>query len=160
MTSVDIDNCILYEIYDAYPQTSSWQGGSGAIFNLLGYALRPASWTSADAAGLAIFAGLVRYDEILAGDIRHAIRVTVPQTQRAYVWPARHYASSLTGPQYPPMGVRFRLRGDFDILGYSPANQIILRALKKYGMMTPTMDRRGSSPARPIRDGTIPIYTT
>src|SRR5260370_11434452 len=123
--SVDIDNCILYEIYDAFPQTSSWQGGSGAIFNLLGYALRPASWTSADAAGLAIFAGLVRYDEILAGGIRHAIRVTIPQTQRAYVWPARHYASSLTGPQYPPIGVRFRLRANFDIFGYCPTNQIM-----------------------------------
>jgi hypothetical protein len=133
--SVDIDNCILYEIYDAFPQASSWQGGSGAIFNLLGYTLRPATWTSADAAGLAIFAGLVRYDEIVAGEIRHAIRVTVPQTQQAYVWPARHYASSLTGAQYPPMGVRFRLRANFDIASYSATNQIILRALKKYGMM-------------------------
>src|SRR5208283_4132403 len=107
--AVDTDNCILYEIYAAYPQAASWQGGSGAIFNLLSDELRPASWTSADAAGLPIFPGLVRYDEIVAGEIRHAIRFTVPQTQKAYVWPARHYASSLTGAQYPPMGARFRL---------------------------------------------------
>lgn len=133
--SVDIDNCILYEIYDAHPQASIWQGGSGAIFNLPGYALRPATWTSADAAGLAILAGLVRYDEILAGEIRHAIRVTVPQTQKAYVWPALHYASLLTGAQYPPMGVRFRLRANFDMSGHSTTNRIILWALQKYGMM-------------------------
>src|SRR5260370_23935583 len=79
--------------------------------------------------------GLVRYDEIASGEIRHAIRFTVPQTQRAYVWPARHYASSLTGAQYPPMGARFRLRASFDVSAYSATNQIILNALKKYGMM-------------------------
>lgn len=133
--AVDKDNCVLYEIYRAFPQTSSWKGDSGAIFNLLSHTLRPATWTSADAAGLPIFAGLVRYDEILSGEIRHAIRFTVPQTQRAYVWPARHYASTLTGTQYPPMGARFRLRSDFDISGFSPVNQIILTALKRYGMM-------------------------
>jgi len=133
--SVDVDHCILYELYAAYPQTASWQAGSGAIFNLLSNNLRVATWTSADAAGLPIFPGLVRYDEIAAGEIRHALRFTVPKTQKAYVWPARHYASSLTGAQYPPMGVRFRLRADFDISSYSPTNQIILRALKKYGMM-------------------------
>lgn len=133
--SVDVDNCILYEMYDAYPQTASWKAGSGAIFDLLSYALRPATWTSADAAGLPIFPGLVRYDEILAGEIRHAIRFTVPQTQRAYVWPARHEASNLTDPRYPPMGARFRLRANFNIASYSPTNQIILQALKTYGMM-------------------------
>lgn len=133
--SIDTNNCILYEIYYAFPQTASWQGGSGAIFSLQSNALRPATWTSADAAGLPIFPGLLRFDEILAGGIRHAIRFTVPQTQRAYVWPARHYASSLTGTQYPPMGARFRLRANFDISGYSATNQIILTALKKYGMM-------------------------
>ena len=117
------------------PQAASWQAGSGAIFNLLSNNLRVATWTSADAAGLPIFPGLVRYDEIVAGEIRHALRFTVPQTQKAYVWPARHYASSLTGAQYPPMGVRFRLRADFDISSFSPTNQIILKALKKYGMM-------------------------
>jgi hypothetical protein len=133
--AIDTDNCILYELYAAYPQASSWQAGSGAIFNLKSDNLRPATWTSADAAGLPIFPGLVRYDEVLAGAINHAIRFTVPQTQQAYVWPARHYASSLTGTQYPPMGVRFRLKASFDISGFSAANQIILKALQKYGMM-------------------------
>jgi hypothetical protein len=133
--SIDTDNCILYEIYDGYPQTASWQGGSGAIFNLLSDTLRPATWTSADAAGLPIFPGLVRYDEIAAGEIRHAIRFTVPKTQKAYVWPGRHYASSLTGAQYPPMGARFRLKASFDISHFSATNQIILTALKLYGMM-------------------------
>lgn len=133
--SIDINNCILYELYNAYPQTSSWKADSGAIFALGSNALRPATWTSADAAGLPIFPGLVRYDEILAGEIRHALRFTVPSTQRDYVWPARHYASTITDPTYPPMGVRFRLKASFDISGFSATNQIILRALKKYGMM-------------------------
>jgi hypothetical protein len=133
--AIDTTNCILYELFGAYPQTSSWSAGSGAIYNLASDALRTAGWTSADAAGLPIFPGLLRYDEIAAGEIRHAIRFTVPQTQRAYVWPARHFASSLTGTQYPPMGARFRLKAGFDISGFSAANQIILRALKKYGMM-------------------------
>jgi hypothetical protein len=133
--SVDVDNCILYELYAAYPQAASWQAGSGAIYNLLSNALRTATWTSADAAGLPIFAGLVRYDEIVTGEIRHAIRFTVPQTQKAYVWPGRHYASSLTSTQYPPMGARFRLKASFDISGFSATNQIILTALKRYGMM-------------------------
>jgi hypothetical protein len=133
--AIDTDHCILYELYAAYPQTSSWQAGSGAIFGLGSYALRPAGWTSADAAGLPIFPGLVRYEEIASGAIRHAIRFTVPQSRRAYIWPARHYASSLTGTQYPPMGQRFRLKASFDITGFSATNQIILKALKKYGMI-------------------------
>ncbi len=133
--SIDTTNCILYEIGSAYPQTASWQGDAGAIFNLTSNALRPAQWTSTDAAGLPVFPGLVRYDEVLTGAILHAIRVTVPQSQQAYVWPARHQASSLTGLQYPPMGVRFRLKASFDISSYSAINQIILTALKKYGMM-------------------------
>ncbi|HTM50191.1 MAG TPA: hypothetical protein VL285_15975 [Bryobacteraceae bacterium] len=133
--SVDIDNCLLYELYGAYPQTSSWQAGSGAIFNFFSNALRPSGWTSADAAGLPIVPGLVRYDEVAAGEIRHAIRLTVPQTRRAFVWPARHYASSLTDPKYPAMGQRFRLRASFDISSFSTENQVILKALKKYGMM-------------------------
>jgi hypothetical protein len=133
--AVDTTNCVLYELYYAFPQASSWTAGSGAVFNLLSHALRPAGWTSTDAAGLPVFAGLVRYDEVLSGEIRHAIRFTVPQTRRAYVWPARHYASSLTGTQYPPMGARFRLRASFDVSGYSAANQVILRAMKKYGIM-------------------------
>lgn len=133
--AVDTTNCILYELYAAYPGASSWAAGSGAIYDLEGYDLRPAGWTSADAAGLAILPGLVRYEEILAGEITHAIRFTAPQTRNTYIWPARHKASSLTGTQYPPMGQRFRLRADFDISGYSPTNQIILQALKTYGMI-------------------------
>src|ERR1017187_4402649 len=133
--AIDTTNCILYELYSAYPQAASWIAGSGAIFNLLSNALRPSGWTSTDAAGLPVFPGLVRYDEVAAGEIPHAIRFTVPQTQRAFVWPARHYASSLTGTQYPPMGARFRLRAGFDISTFSGANQVILKALKKYGMM-------------------------
>jgi len=133
--SIDTGHCILYELYNAFPQTASWKGDSGAIFNLLSDALRPATWTSADAAGLPIFPGLLRYEEVAAGAIHHAIRFTVPQTQKAYVWPARHYASSLTGTQYPPMGARFRLKASFDISSFSPANQVILTALKQYGML-------------------------
>jgi hypothetical protein len=133
--AIDTTNCILYEMWSAYPQSASWEAGSGAIFNLKSNNLRPAGWTSADAAGLPIFPGLVKYDEVLAGVIRHALRFTVPHTQQAYVWPARHYASSLTDPKYPPMGTRFRLRANFNISGFSPTNQIILKALKKYGMM-------------------------
>ena len=133
--SIDVNHCILYEIYNAFPQTASWKGDSGAIFSLASDALRPATWTSADAAGLPIFPGLLRYEEVAAGAIHHAIRFTVPHTQKAYVWPARHYASSLTGTQYPPMGARFRLKASFDISGFSPANQVILTALKQYGMM-------------------------
>ncbi len=133
--AVDTDNCILYEIYDGFPQAASWEGGSGAIYNLSSDALRTAGWTSADAAGLPIFPGLVRYEEIASGAIRHAIRFTVPQTQNTYVWPARHEASSLTGAQYPPMGARFRLKSSFDISTFSATNQIILTALQRYGMM-------------------------
>lgn len=133
--AVDTTNCILYELYRAFPQASSWKGDSGAIFNLLSHTLRPVTWTSADAAGLPVVPGLVTYEEILAGEIKHAIRFTAPQTRRAYVWPARHYASSLTGTQYSPMGQRFRLKSTFDITPFPADVQIILRALKKYGMI-------------------------
>ncbi len=133
--AIDTDNCILYELYSAYPQAASWAAGSGAIYNLKSPTLRPATWTSADAAGLPIFPGLVRYDEIAAGEIRHAIRLTIPQTLRAYVWPARHYASNLTDPKYPAMGQRFRLRASFNVTTYSPDVQVILRAMQKYGMI-------------------------
>jgi hypothetical protein len=133
--AIDTTNCILYELFAAYPGASSWSAGSGAIYDLNSHALRPDTWTSADAAGLPIFPGLVRYDEIVAGEINHAIRFTAPQTRSAYVWPARHEASSLTGSQYPPMGQRFRLKASFDISGFSPTNRVILTALKKYGMI-------------------------
>jgi len=133
---VDRDNCVLYELFYAFPQPDgSWTAGSGAIFDLSSHALRPDGWTSADAAGLPILPGLVRYDEVAQGEIRHALRFTAPQTRRAYVWPARHYASSLTGAQYPPMGQRFRLRADFDVSSFSPEVQVILQALKTYGMI-------------------------
>ncbi len=133
--AIDTDNCILYELYRAFPQSSSWTADSGAIFDLRSNALRPLGWTSADAAGLPIVPGLVTYDEILTGEITHAIRFTVPQSRREYVWPARHYASSLTGTQYPRMGERFRLKASFDISGYPTDVQIILRAMKKYGII-------------------------
>ena len=110
-------------------------GGSGAIFDLKSNKLRPRGWTSADAAGLPILPGLVRYDEVEAGEIRHAIRFTVRQTRRAYVWPATHYASRLTEDKYPPMGQRFRLRADFDLSDFSRDAQVILTALKRYGMI-------------------------
>jgi hypothetical protein len=133
---LDQDNCLLYELYDAFPQTGgSWNAGSGAIYDLNSQALRPAGWTSADAAGLPILPGLVRYDEVAAGEIRHAIRFTAPQTRNTYVWPARHEASSLTATKYPPMGQRFRLKSTFDISSFSPEVQVILTALKKYGMI-------------------------
>ncbi len=133
---IDQDKCILYELYDAHPKTDgSWHAGSGAIFDLKSNALRPAGWTSADAAGLPIFPGLMRYDEVAAGEIQHAIRFTVPETRNTYIWPGRHEASDLTGMNYPPMGQRFRLKASFDVSGFPAPVQVILRALKKYGMI-------------------------
>jgi hypothetical protein len=133
---VDRDNCLLYELFYAFPQTNgSWTAGSGAIFDLNSHQLRSAGWTSADAAGLPILPGLVRYDEVASGVIDHAIRFTVPETRRDYIWPARHFASNLTGQQYPPMGQHFRLKASFDISGYSADVQVILTALKRYGMI-------------------------
>lgn len=131
----DTGSCMLYELYYASPQTDgSWQAGSGAVFDLSSNALRPAGWTSADAAGLPILPGLVRYEEVVSGAINHALRFTVPNTRQAYIWPARHYASSSTDPTRPPMGQRFRLKANFDVSHFSPLNQVILRALKTYGM--------------------------
>ena len=133
---LDRDSCLLYEVFSAYPQAGGgWRAGSGAVFDLRSNRLRPAGWTSADAAGFAILPGLIRYDEVASGEIRHAIRMTVPQTRREYVWPARHFASSLTGAQYPPMGLRFRLKADYDISRFPSDVQVILRALKKYGAL-------------------------
>jgi uncharacterized protein (TIGR03437 family) len=133
---IDHDNCILYETWSSYPQPDgSWQAGSGAIFHLKSNALRPAGWTSADAAGLPILPGLVRYDEVAAGQILHAIRFTAPQTRNTYIWPARHEASNLTATNFPPMGQRFRLKANFNISGFAQPVQVILRALQKYGMI-------------------------
>jgi hypothetical protein len=126
----------LYELYDAHPNADgSWHAGSGAIFNLATGALRPAGWTSADAAGLPILPGLVRYDEVASGVINHAIRFTVANTRKAYVSPARHYASSNTSTALPPMGTRVRLQADFDISGYPQQARVILQAMKTYGMI-------------------------
>jgi hypothetical protein len=133
--AVDTDHCILYELYRAFPGSSDWTADAGAIFNLNSNALRPATWTSADAAGLPIMPGLVTFEEVASGEIKHAIRFTVPQTRREFVWPARHYASSLTGTQYPRMGERFRLKASFNISSYPSDVQVILRAMKKYGII-------------------------
>jgi len=133
--AIDTDACRLYELYRAFPGASAWSADSGAIYDLQSNALRTATWTSADAAGLPILPGLVMYDEVASGEIRHAIRFTAPQTRRAYVWPARHYASSLTGTQYPRMGERFRLKASFDVTSYPADVQVILRAMKKYGII-------------------------
>lgn len=133
---VDKDSCTLYELFYAYLEDDgSWTAGGGAIFDLNSNILRPDSWTSADAAGLPILPGLVRFDEVAAGEIKHALRFTAAETRQDYVWPARHYASELTDVQYPPLGQRFRLKADFDTSGFSPQVQVILTALKTYGMM-------------------------
>jgi hypothetical protein len=133
---IDRDHGRLYELYHAYPNPDgSWNAGSGAIFDLNANALRPDGWTSADAAGLPIFPGLVRYDEVaLQGVISHALRFTVQRTRRAYIYPARHYASNSTDPALPPMGMRVRLKAGFDISGFTAHMQAILRALQTYGM--------------------------
>jgi hypothetical protein len=132
---VDRDACKLYELFALYPTASGWRAGSGAIFDLRSNKLRPAGWTSADAAGLAILPGLARYEDVARGRIDHALRFTVQRTRRAYVWPARHYASSHTDPSLPPMGLRFRLRRDYPIGGFPRQARIVLQALKEYGMI-------------------------
>jgi hypothetical protein len=129
-------SCKLFELFGAYPNPDgSWKAGSGATWALASNALRPDTWTSADAAGLPILPGLVRYDEVLAGKIAHAIRFTAPRTKNAYVWPARHAASSSTDPNLPPMGQRFRLRASFDTTSFSRDTRVILDAMKTYGVI-------------------------
>jgi hypothetical protein len=132
---LDKDACRLYELYALYPSGSRWKAGSGAIWNLRSNAVRPAGWTSADAAGLPIFPGLARYDEVARGKIDHALRFTVSRTRRAYVYPARHYASSSDDPSLPRMGERVRLKAGVDISGYPKQARIVLQALKTYGMI-------------------------
>ncbi len=135
---IDRDNWKLYEMYTAVPVNAgaSWDAGSGAIFDLNSNLLRPAGWTSADAAGLPIFPGLVRYDEVFEQhEIKHALRFTAASTRRAYVYPARHFASSNTSLNVPPMGARVRLKASFNISTFSPAMQVVLTAMKKYGMI-------------------------
>ena len=133
---IDRDNWMLYELFDAHRLTNgTWHAGSGAIFNMTTGTTRPAGWTSADAAGLPILPGLVRYDEVSKGAINHALRFTIVHSRRAYIAPARHFASSLTDVNLPPMGMRVRLKASFNISSYPASDQVILAAMKKYGMI-------------------------
>src|SRR5688500_890336 len=133
---VDRDRCRLYELFAAYPQEGGhWRAGSGAVWNPRSNRPRPRGWTSADAAGLPILPGLARYEEVRRGAIDHALRFTAQRTRRAYVYPARHFASSSDDPEVPPMGVRVRLRAGFDISGFPRQARIVLTALKRYGMI-------------------------
>jgi hypothetical protein len=132
---VDPRTCMLYELYAAYPVNGHlWKAGSGIKMDMTDNALRVEGKTSADAAGLPILPGLIRYQEILAGEVNHAIRFTAPRTQAAYIWPARHQ-SGRHDPDLPPMGIRLRLRSDFDISHFSKTNQILLTAMKHYGLI-------------------------
>jgi hypothetical protein len=131
---VDPVNRMLYEFYQMRLTDRGWQAAQASVFDLKSNVLRPEGWTSADAAGLPIFPAVVRYDELQRGIVEHALRVTVRRTRRAYVHPARHFASRLSDENLPRMGERLRLRHDFDISGFTPPVQAILRGLKKYGM--------------------------
>jgi len=130
-------NCTLYEVWEGVKDANdnNWTAANGAIFNLYSDKLRPDGWTSADAAGLPILPGLVRYEEVAAGEIKHAVRFTVSQTQAGFIHPATHYASSSNNPALPPMGLRLRLKASYDISSYTGQALVILTALKKYGMM-------------------------
>ena len=133
MLMIDTSACRLWEIYDASKSGSSWSGGSGAIWDLRSNALRPAGWTSADAAGLPIFPGLVRHEEVAAGVIKHALRFTAPDTC-GYIYPARHQTADPCS-NLPPMGLRVRLKASVDISGFGPNARVVLTALKRYGMI-------------------------
>lgn len=134
--AVDVDGQKLYELYRAFPKAGGWKADCGAVFDLTTNELRPAGWTSADAAGLPIFAGLARYEEVYElGEINHALRFTAEKTQRGYISPARHFASTVDTDLRPPMGMRVRLKESFDISPFPEKTQVILRALKKYGML-------------------------
>jgi len=128
-------SCQLYELYAARRHGLGWEAGSGAVFNLRSNALRPEGWTSADAAGLPIFPLLVRYPEVRSGRIDHALRVTVQSTQRGYIHPATHFASSSSDPSLPPMGLRLRLKASYSLAGFHGESLIVLRALKRYGLI-------------------------
>jgi hypothetical protein len=127
--------CKLYELYDAHRKGAGWAAASGAVFNLRSDALRPEGWTSADAAGLPIFPLLARYPEVATGQIDHALRVTVPETQAGYIHPATHYASSSSDPSLPPMGLRLRLKASYSLAGFNGQSLVILVALKRYGLI-------------------------
>jgi hypothetical protein len=132
---LDNSNCYLYELYSAYPQSDRWNADSAAIWDLLANEQRPYTWTSADAAGLPIFPGLIRYDEVAAGQIKHAIRFTVQHSSAGMTPPASHWASNSSDPHAPPMGMRVRLKSSFNVSSFSAANQVILNAMKKYGLI-------------------------
>jgi hypothetical protein len=132
---VDRDSCRLYELYALHRTAAGWAAGSGAIWSLRSNALRPAGWTSADAAGLPILPGLARWDEAAAGHIDHALRFTAPETRRAYVYPARHEAGDSDDPALPPMGLRVRLKASVSIARFPPQARVVLQALKTYGMI-------------------------
>jgi hypothetical protein len=132
---LDRDACRLYELGGLEKQNGRWHAWAGATWSLRSNHVRPAGWTSADAAGLPIFPGLARWDEAKRGVIDHALRFTVSRTRRAYVYPARHYASSLTDPSLPPMGLRVRLKASFDVRPFPKQARIVLTALKRYGMI-------------------------
>jgi len=139
---LDNANCFLYELDSSYPQSNSWNADSAAVWDLLGNEQRPYRWTSADAAGLPIFPGLIRYDEVAAGNIPHAIRFTLQNSRAAFTPPASHWAGNSSNALAAPMGMRMRLKANFDVSGYSAANQVILKAFKKYGII---MADNGSS---------------
>jgi hypothetical protein len=128
-------SCKLYEMYDAQRQGKGWSAANGAVFNLRSDALRPEGWTSADAAGLPIFPLLVRYPEVASGQIDHALRVTVPETQNGYIHPATHFASASSNPMLPPMGLRLRLKASYSLAGFHGESLVILVALKRYGLI-------------------------
>ncbi len=133
---IDRGRCRLYELFAAYPRDGGgWRAGSGAIWNLRSNRLRPRGWTSADAAGLPIFPGLARYDEVKRGRIDHALRFTAPRTRRAFVYPARHFASNADDPSLPAMGQRVRLKRGYPIRRFPRQARIVLTALKRYGMI-------------------------
>ncbi|MEZ5166511.1 MAG: S-layer homology domain-containing protein [Acidimicrobiales bacterium] len=132
---VDTGECTLHELFDAHPTATGWNAASGAVYDLRSNAMRPNGWTTADAAGLPILPGLVRYDEVRSGVIDHAIRFTAPVTARRHVWPARHDAGSTSSTAAPPMGQRFRLKKNVDISGYSRDARIILTAMRDYGII-------------------------
>jgi hypothetical protein len=129
------DTCDLFELYRAFPSTNGWRAGSGARFDLRSNALRPLGWTSADAAGLPILPGLVRYDEVAAGEIKHAIRVTFSETQSGYVLPATHFASSDSNANLPAMGMRLRLKASFDTSQLTGQARVIAVAMQRYGLI-------------------------
>ncbi len=135
LLTVDRRECVLYELFAARLTEDGWRAGSGAIWDLDSNALRPRGWTSSDAAGLPVLPGLVRHSEVAAGAIEHALRFTAPQTRRAFIYPARHFASDSDDPDLPPMGLRVRLKASVDISAFGPQSRILLTALRRYGMI-------------------------